>query len=95
VEGKTKLTTKFETIQLILAPNPAAYSTTLFYSYGAATTDKKIVMTDMLGRVMQSWIVRDAEGTVNIDCTPFAAGQYLILMKENETVLKTGKLIVK
>jgi hypothetical protein len=95
LEEKNKLKPKFETTKLILAPNPAAYSTTLFYSYGAATTDKNIFMTDILGRVLQSWIVDAAEGTINIDCTPFAAGQYLILMKENETVLKTGKLIIK
>ncbi len=95
VEGKSKLKSKFETTKLILAPNPAATTTTVFYSYATISNYKNIVMTDMLGRVLQSWIVNDAEGTVNIDCTQFANGQYLILMKENNAVIKTAKLIVK
>jgi len=38
--------------------------------------------------------VKTQTGTIEIDCTRYAGGQYFILMKENDTVIKQSRLLI-
>ena len=51
-------------------------------------------MVDMLGRKILTLPLTETKGSVTIDTFGIAAGQYLILMRENDKVIKSVKLIV-
>ena len=79
---------------LLLAPNPAQESTTVFYSYENKTSQKTIEITDMIGRILLTLPLNEESGSIILVCTQFAKGNYLVLMKENNIVIKNSKLIV-
>ena len=76
-----------------IAPNPAKAVTTIFYNFVKEETVKTIELTDLLGRTLQSWTPTEASGKIELDCTVYANGQYLILMKEDNKIIETAKLI--
>lgn len=79
---------------LLLAPNPAQESTTVFYSYENKTSQKTIEIADMIGRILLTLPLNEESGSIILDCTQFAKGNYLVLMKENNIVIKNSKLVV-
>lgn len=79
---------------LLLAPNPAQESTTIFYSFENKTIQKTIEISDMIGRILLTLPLNEESGNINLDCTQFAKGNYLVLMKENSIVIKNSKLVV-
>lgn len=78
---------------LRIAPNPAKAVTTIFYNFVKEEKMKTIELTDLLGRTLQSWTPTEASGKIELDCTVYANGQYLILMKEDNKIIETAKLI--
>jgi PKD domain-containing protein len=79
---------------LLVAPNPAQEKTTVIYGYKNPEGNKTIEIRDMLGRHLNTWPISMEKGTLQIDCNNFAAGQYYILMKENDTIIKQSRLII-
>ena len=84
---------------LVVAPNPSREQTTVFYSYfsntQSGTTQKTIEMVDMLGRKILTLPLKETKGSIDIDTFGIASGQYLVLMKENDKVIKNVKLVVQ
>uniref|UniRef100_UPI003752CD67 PKD domain-containing protein n=1 Tax=Flavobacterium sp. TaxID=239 RepID=UPI003752CD67 len=87
---------KTNSTKLIVAPNPASSSTSVYYSYNENSTniDKYIEILDVLGRKMATYLVVENEGKVLIDTSSYATGSYLVLMKQNNEVLENKKLII-
>jgi uncharacterized protein YaiL (DUF2058 family) len=78
---------------LIVAPNPAKANTTIYYNFADGKAVKKIVLVDMLGRTLQEWSPTDNKGTIGLNCSGYAQGQYLVLMKADDKVIENAKLI--
>jgi hypothetical protein len=78
---------------LRIAPNPANAVTTIFYNFVNDKAVKTIELTDLLGRSLKSWTPTETSGKIELDCTVYANGQYLILMKEDNKIIETAKLI--
>ena len=79
---------------LVLAPNPATDVSTIFYNFATEGGVKRIVLTDLLGRTLQEWNTQvEQKGTITIDCSRFAQGNYLILMQQNGEQIKNTKMI--
>ena len=78
---------------LIIAPNPANKSTNLIYNFSNNSSKKTIELYDLIGRLLQSFNLENQSGTQILDCSNLADGTYNIVMKENDVVLKTNKLI--
>jgi hypothetical protein len=76
-----------------IAPNPAKAVTTIFYNFVNTKATKSIELIDVLGRTLETWNLQDSKGTIEIDCSKYANGQYLILMKENDAIIKNTKLL--
>ena len=83
--------TQFETKETIqLAPNPAKAYTDV--AYNEALTSLQIV--DMLGRTITTLPITMQEGVTRIETASWAAGQYVVLAKNGEQVVKTMKLLI-
>ena len=78
---------------LRIAPNPAKAATTIFYNFENKKAIKTIELTDVLGRTLKTWMPTEASGAIELDCSIYTNGQYLILMKEDQKVIETAKLI--
>lgn len=78
---------------LIVAPNPAGDTTTIYYNFVETGGNQTIVLTDLLGRTLLEWHPNNAKGTLEVDCSRYAQGQYLILMKRDNAILENTKLI--
>ncbi|CAM3786811.1 PKD domain-containing protein [Flavobacterium gelidilacus] len=82
-------------LKLVAAPNPTAGHTSVFFSFVETKGSKRIEVTDMYGRTLQLIKIDDNSGTVEFDCSSYEAGQYFILMKQENQILKNCKLIIK
>ncbi|MEO5776241.1 MAG: PKD domain-containing protein [Flavobacterium sp.] len=78
---------------LVVAPNPANENTTIFYNFVETGGNKTILLTDLLGRTLLEWHPSTAKGTLEVDCSRYAQGHYLILMKQDNAVIENTKLI--
>lgn len=78
---------------LIIAPNPTSKSTNLIYNFSNNSGKKTIELYDIIGRLLQSFNIETQSGTQILDCSDLASGTYNIVMKEDDVVLKTNKLI--
>ena len=84
-------TTQFETKETIhLAPNPAKAYTDV--AYNEALTSLQVL--DMLGRTIATLPITQQEGVTRIETASWAAGQYVVLAKNGEQVVKTMKLLI-
>jgi hypothetical protein len=84
------------TIILLAAPNPTNDTTTVYYNYGTTTEEvKRIEIIDMYGRTLHAIKANESKGAIPIDCNSYEAGQYFIVMKQNNQIIKTTKLIIK
>lgn len=79
---------------LLVAPNPAKENTTVIYGYKNSVDNRAIEIRDMQGRLLNTWRISEQKGTFEIDCTRFAGGHYLILMKESGVIIKQSHLII-
>lgn len=79
---------------VIVTPNPTKTITTLHYQLindGVVT----IEMYDTTGRAVWQTIEKENKGSIVIDCEKFAAGYYLIFVKQNGTTVHQSKLIIQ
>lgn len=53
----------------------------------------KLSLVDLLGRTLQEWVPDGTKGTIELDCTRYAAGQYVLLMREDGKIIENAKLI--
>jgi hypothetical protein len=85
------------TVQLILlaAPNPTEDTTTVYFNYGRTHKNYEIDIVDMYGRTLEVFLPKENNGSIGVDCSKYEAGQYFIVMKLNEQILKSTKLIIK
>jgi hypothetical protein len=81
---------------LLVAPNPATHSTMVYFDCASnnSSSEKTIVVTDLLGRTLQTINLNATKGAINLDCSNYAQGQYMILLKENDTIIENSKLII-
>jgi hypothetical protein len=80
---------------LLVAPNPASNFTTIIYSYGKNEGSKTLEVTDLLGRTLLVLQPAESKGSIALDCSHYAEGQYYISMKENARIIKSSKLIIR
>ncbi len=79
---------------LVIAPNPAGAQSTIFYTFVKPTGTKRIVLTDVLGRVLQEWtITDDLKGALEVNTSRYAQGSYLIMMQQEGEALKQIKMV--
>ena len=78
-----------------IAPNPSAGNSTIFYNFANRQGKKELQLTDLLGRTLQSWSCQELEGSLNFDCSRYAQGHYLIVMKTDGSIVASTKLIKK
>lgn len=79
---------------LVLAPNPVTDVSTIFYNFATEGGVRRIILTDLLGRTLQEWNnLTEQKGTITVDCSRFAQGNYLILMQHNGEQIKNTKMI--
>ena len=83
-----------DTLFLELVPNPATDNTMVYFSFANALGGKTIVLTDLLGRVLQQWQIEPSKGTLAVDCSHLPSGQYLISSKQNNNTIMSSKLII-
>lgn len=93
-ENEDETEQKTNELLLLAAPNPAIASTTLLYLYTNNSSTKTIELRDMQGRFLNVWEIKKPNGTIEMDCSGYAGGQYLILMKENNAVIKQCRLLI-
>lgn len=93
--GTNEVFDSMKELQLFAAPNPAAGTTAVYFNYGVTSGQQQIEITDMYGRTLNSYKVDGMKGTLQMDCSRYEAGQYFILMKQNNQILKNCKLIIK
>jgi hypothetical protein len=79
---------------LVVAPNPATVVSTIFYNFVDSNAKKEIVVTDALGRILSQWNLDNTKGTLTLSCDRFAQGHYFIMMKADNKVIKSTKLII-
>lgn len=83
-----------ETIHLSLAPNPAKEYTTI--SYEVIEKGKvQIEIRDAMGRIMETIEKNEPKGEVNLYCLKYAAGYYVVVLKQNGEVQESKKLLVQ
>lgn len=78
---------------LVVAPNPAGSSTTIYYNFVNSASQKQLSLVDLLGRTLQEWVPDGTKGTIELDCTRYASGQYVLLMREDGKIIENAKLI--
>jgi hypothetical protein len=84
-----------EAAQLQLVPNPAYGRTTVNYRFEARKgSNRQIALYDMMGRLMKTQAATE-KGYVQLDLGNQPAGMYLVVMKQDGKVVKTGKLLVR
>ncbi|CAM3626211.1 PKD domain-containing protein [Flavobacterium gelidilacus] len=85
----------FEELKLLVAPNPTDGNTSIYYNFGVTKNNMQIELMDMYGRILKLIKTDKVSGLIEIDCSPFEAGQYLIVMKQEDLIIKNSKLIIK
>lgn len=83
-----------ENLFLLAAPNPAANGTTIYFEFSTQTENKKLEIVDLYGRKLWEYNAKDKKGSAQMEGGNLQAGQYFILMKQNNTIIKTTKLII-
>lgn len=78
---------------LVLAPNPVNDNSIIYYNFANSNGSKIITLTDLLGRTLQEWDIKDNKGTITVDCARYAQGHYLIVMKQNNILIENTRMI--
>ena len=78
-----------------LAPNPANQKTVLYYNFADKEDNKAVELYDFLGRKLLEFAPDLKVGQTTINCSKYAEGSYLILIKEKGVLVKQLKFIVR
>lgn len=75
-------------------PNPAADRASFTYNFGYQPVNGKLVIYNMVGKVIKEIPARNALGFVHLDLSDFPQGLYLYTLQDGTEVLGTHKLVV-
>jgi hypothetical protein len=79
---------------LDLVPNPAQNSTRIDYMLDVKQTTGSIEVYDMMGRLVSSYLVNSNSGSLQLSLDNYAAGVYMVMLKEGDIIVKESKLSV-
>ncbi|MBS1583989.1 MAG: T9SS type A sorting domain-containing protein [Bacteroidetes bacterium] len=89
-----KVTLKSRLAQMAVVPNPAQDQTRVDYVYSEAGSNRYLEMYDVTGRLMARHAVYENSGSWEINLSSYAAGMYVVVLRENGKVLLQSKLSV-
>lgn len=73
-------------------PNPVRELTTIHYT--SSDKNMQLVIFDARGMMMQQHLLRDASGSVQVDCSNLADGTYTYVLKAGEKTILSKKMVV-
>jgi hypothetical protein len=82
------------TPSLTLIPNPAQNSTRIDYVVGGNGTNGTVEVVEMTGRLMGRYEVASPAGSLQLPLDNYAAGVYLVVLRENGKIVQQSKLSV-
>lgn len=94
----SSLVEKSSAARLNLAPNPAKDKTMISYAYepDAQPGDRKLIVVDMVGRVLATYPIFNDEGSLELHFGEWASGVYrIVLMSAGKTVQTTPLSITR
>ena len=77
----------------VIAPNPAINSVTFEYKNIIVQTD--IAIYDLTGRCIKTYNITENSGSIVVDTSTYAAGVYVVLLRNNNEILLQKKLIIQ
>ena len=82
---------------LILSPNPANEVVKLTYDFAGSVDgdNRTLEVYNLMGILLETYSPKDAKGSWNAGLERFSAGQYIVVMKLNGSVVTQQALIVK
>jgi hypothetical protein len=85
------------TYSLTIAPNPTTDQLIVNYDYGTSDADNKynIAIYDLTGRLLMDNQPETKKGSWTISTAKFAAGNYIVVLKNGDTILEQKKLVKK
>jgi hypothetical protein len=95
IVAEDQVVNSLDGIFLLPAPNPATGSTSIFYKYGSGKESMTIEVIDLLGRTLETLYPTNNSGNLPLDCSNYAAGQYILVLKEVGNIIKSSKLIIR
>ncbi|OJW84161.1 MAG: hypothetical protein BGO69_11865 [Bacteroidetes bacterium 46-16] len=94
VRGVNKVTMKSSLAQMTIIPNPAQNDTRVDYTFSEAGGNRYLEMYDMTGRLMDKMMVTENKGSWNLDLNRYAAGMYVVIVRQDGRVLLQSKLSI-
>jgi hypothetical protein len=83
-----------KSIFLALAPNPTKEYTTVLYDL-VEKGNVEIEIRDAMGRIIETINKKESKGQMVLNCSQFAAGYYVVILKQYGEVKGSAKLIVQ
>ena len=74
-------------------PNPATDLVTI--SYTLNTSNAIVEIYDLSGRSIAQKVLSSSSGTIQLQTNTYQAGIYIVVVKENDTILLQQKLIIE
>jgi hypothetical protein len=93
----TKKTYKFvkgNEHKLLIYPTPTKKFTTIAYNITRGEGQLNLFLTNLAGKTMQTQALKNAQDEIILDVTKLSASTYLVIIKEDNRVLVSKKLIV-
>ncbi|WP_245575605.1 T9SS type A sorting domain-containing protein [Flavobacterium gelidilacus] len=78
--------------KIALAPNPASYTTTVYYELVAKGTIQ-LILTDAMGRELYTTMRVENKGSIELDISQWSKGYYIIKLMQNGETLFNEKLL--
>ena len=78
-------------VSLVIAPNPTKESTTI--NFNSNTTKPTLEVYTLLGNKISGYTASSSKGSWNLVTSALPSGIYIVVMKENNSVVKQQKLI--
>ncbi len=79
---------------LLIAPNPAAQATMVYYGFAKSDAKHSVEIRDLMGRSLFSKLLNAASGEEVLDLSRYTQGTYIVMIIEDGTVLKSTKLVL-
>jgi hypothetical protein len=78
--------------KVVMAPNPATYSTTVYYEL-IAKGAIQVILTDAMGRELYSTTYPENKGSIELDISRWSRGYYTLKLIQNGETIFSDKLI--
>jgi len=80
--------------KVVMAPNPATYSTTVYYEL-VAKGAIQVILTDAMGRELYTTTYPENKGSIELDISQWSPGYYTLKLIQNGETIFSDKLIKK